>query len=187
MELGDLEGAVRALETGESDPPSGDDLRRLRAAIHGLERVFSSAAAAFAREGGHLVDGPGTPAGWIGRNCHMSSSSAAGRLCVGRELESLPEVRRALEAGEIGFQSASPLCHLPEQLGEKRDCFDELQMVGYAKQFSVAQLRLLCKHARHAADPDGFYSDSEEDFERRWLHIHPMQDGMHRSEEQPSE
>ena len=179
MELGGLEAAVRALETHESDHPSADDLRRLRAAIHRLERVFSSAAAAFAREGGHLVDGPGTPAGWIGRNCHMSSSAAADRLCVGRELESLPEVCRALEAGEIGFQSASLLCHLREQLGEKRDCFDEAQMVGYARQFSVAQLRLLCRHARHAADPDGFYRDSEEDFERRWLHINPMQDGMH--------
>ncbi len=179
MELGDLEAAVGIVESNEPYRPTGDELRRLRTAIHRLERVFSSAAAAFAREGGHLAEGSCTPAGWIGRNCHMSSSSAADRLCVGRELESLPEVTRALEAGEIGFQSASLLCHLRDQLGDKRDCFDEQQMVGYARQFTVAQLRVLCKHARHAADPEGFYRDSEEDFERRWLHINPMLDGMH--------
>src|ERR1051325_5899312 len=129
MELGELEAAIDGLDSAE---PSGDDLRRLRAAIHRLERVFSCAAAAFAREGGHQVESPCTPAGWISRNCHMSSSSAADRLCVGRELELLPLVTGALEAGEIGFQSASLLCHLRDQLGEKRDRFDEEQMVGYA-------------------------------------------------------
>ncbi len=52
-------------------------------------------------------------------------------------------------------------------------------MVGYAKQFRVAQLRVLCRDARYAADPDGFDRDSEKSYERRWLHISPMLDGMH--------
>ena len=107
----------------------------------------------------------------------MSATAAADRLCVGRELDSLPLVSEALTAGEIGFHAASQLCHLHEQLAGKP--FHEKQLVGYAKQFSVAQLRVLCKHARHASDPEGFERDAEEDFERRWLHINPMLDGMH--------
>lgn len=173
MQFGELERAIDALEDVEF---SAEDLRRLRTAIHRLEKVFSCGASAFAREGGHLAEGPCTAAGWISRNCRMSASSAADRLCVGRELESLPAVSEAIEAGEIGYQSASLLCHLHEQIGDR---LDEEQMVGYAKQFTVAQLRMLCRHARHAADPDGFERDAEEDFERRWLHINPMLDGMH--------
>jgi hypothetical protein len=162
-----------------TDRARGEELQELRAVIDRLEREFARSASAFARERGHLLDNACTAVGWIARPCNMSSSAAADRLCVGKQLESLPEVSRALGSGEIGFQSASQLCHLYEQLGERRDGFDEQQMVGYARQFTVAQLRVLCKHARHAADPDGFYRDSEEDFERRWLHINPMLDGMH--------
>src|SRR5438270_9667131 len=47
------------------------------------------------------------------------------------------------------------------------------------RRFSVENLRLCCRHARHVADPDGFDRDCEEDFERRWLQVDPMLDGMH--------
>lgn len=178
MQLGGLNQAVSELEVVEHGA-SGDDLRCLRAVIDRLELLFARAASSFARGGGHLLEGPCTAVSWISRNCHLSSTSASDRLCVGRELESLPEVSCALATGEIGYQSASLLCHLREQLGDKRDALDEEQLVGYARQFTVAQLRVLSKHARHAADPEGFDRDSEEDFERRWLHISPMLDGMH--------
>src|SRR5256885_6808267 len=109
----------------------------------------------------------------------MSRTAAADRLCVGRQLDELPEVSRALAAGEIGYQSASVICHLREQLGERWDPANEAETVGYARRFSVEHFRLLCRHARHAADPDGFDRDSEDDFERRWLKVSPMLDGMH--------
>lgn len=179
MELGGLREAIAELESDECAGVSGDDLRGLRSAIDRLERVFAGAASSFTREGGHLLEGPCSPVTWISRNCKLSFGSAADRLCVGRELESMPDLSRAVAAGEVGYQAASVLCHLREQLGDKRDALDEEQMVGYATQFTVAQMRVLCKHARHAADPEGFERDAEEDFERRWLKISPMLDGMH--------
>ena len=174
MNLAALEQAIDGLE---GLAWSAEDLRRLGTCIHRLDGVLSRGAAEFAREGGHAADGASTAVGWLAHNCHMSATAAADRLCVGRELDSLPLVSEALAAGEIGFQAASQLCHLHEQLAGKP--FVEEQLVGCAKQFSVAQLRVLCKHARHVADPDGFERDANEDFERRWLHINPMLDGMH--------
>ena len=85
----------------------------------------------------------------------MSVTSAADRLCVGEQLQSPPKIAEALSAGEIGYQSTSVLCHLREQLGEKRDLFDEEEMLDYGRRFSVLHLRMLCRVARHAADPDG--------------------------------
>src|SRR3979411_120384 len=109
----------------------------------------------------------------------MSATSAADRLCVGAQLESLPKVAEALSSGEIGYQSASLLCHLRDQLGDKRELFDEEEMLELARRHSVASLRYLCRYARHCADPDGFFNDAEADYSRRELHISQMSDGMH--------
>ncbi|TME53164.1 MAG: DUF222 domain-containing protein [Chloroflexi bacterium] len=120
-----------------------------------------------------------TPTSWVARTCGLSRTAAADRLCVGKHLSSLPAVADALAKGEIGFQSTSAICHLRDQLREKWDPANESETVEFARGFSVEDFRALCQHARHAADPDGFEKDSEDDYERRWLEVNPMLDGMH--------
>jgi len=128
--------------------------------------------------GDHLVDGNISAASWISRTCAMSVTSAADRLCVGEQLESLPLVAEALSRGEIGYQSASVICHLRDKLGEKRDGLDEEQWIGFAREYSVKDLRWLAAHTRYALDPDGFERDTEESYEERFLHISEM-NGMY--------
>src|SRR6202162_2182511 len=88
------------------------DPNRYPAVIHSLDGDFSSVARDAQRAGDHLVAGNITAASWIARTCGMSINSAADRLCVGEQLESLPKVAAALSSGEIFYQSISPLCHL---------------------------------------------------------------------------
>ncbi|MDQ2942288.1 MAG: HNH endonuclease, partial [Candidatus Dormibacteraeota bacterium] len=95
------------------------------------------------------------------------------------QLESLPKVAAALRSGEIGYQSVSILCHLRDKLGEKRDLFNEEEMLGFARDFSVPGLRRLCVYAFHVTDPDGFFNEAEENYDRRRLHISQMSDGMY--------
>jgi hypothetical protein len=155
------------------------DLPQYRAAIDALEGDFASEARAAQKAGAHLVNGNITAASWIARTCNMSVTSAADRLCVGEQLESLPKVAAALASGEIGYQSASVLSHLRDKLGEKRDRFDEDEMLGFARDFSVSGLRRLCAYAWHIADPDGFFNEAEENYTRRRFHISQMPDGMY--------
>src|SRR5438445_12493018 len=176
--LSKLEAAIREFQARELDS-GDDDPKRLRAAIDALEGEFSSVVRRAQKRGDHLVEGNITAASWISRTCAMSVTSAADRLCVGEQLQSLTKVAAALSSGEIGYQSASVLCHLREQLGDKRDLFNEDEMLGYARRFSVFHLRMLCRVARHAADPDGFFNEAEENHLRRRLHISLMSDGMH--------
>src|SRR5437879_11232807 len=154
------------------------DPKGLRAGIDALEGEFAAEVKDTQRSGDHLVDGAITAASWISRTCGLSVTSAADRLCVGEQLQSLTKVAAALSSGEIGYQSASVLCHLRDQLGEKRDLFDEEEMLDYARRFSVFHLRMLCRVARHAADPDGFFTEAEENYLRRRFHISLMSDGM---------
>jgi Domain of unknown function (DUF222)/HNH endonuclease len=174
--LSELTAAVRGFQAREDRRV---DLKGLRAVIDALECEFAVEARSCQESGTHLADGTATVVTWIGRTCAMSATSAADRLCVGAQLESLPKITEALRSGEIGYQSASLLCHLRDQLGDKRELFDEDEMLDHARRHSVASLRYLCRFARHIADPDGFFNEAEADFSRRRLHISQLSDGMH--------
>src|SRR5256884_474258 len=154
------------------------DPKRLAAIIDGLQGVLCKVLDRGRKRGDFQLDRL-SPASWAGRPLGLAHHSAADRLCVGKHLDSLPETSAALVKGEIGYQAASALCHLREQLGEKWQPDNEAQMVGYARQFSVEHFHACCRHARHVADPVGFDKDCAEDFERRWLKVDPMLDGMH--------
>jgi hypothetical protein len=168
--LSKLKAAVREFQASDEHV----DSKELRIVIDSLEGTFCANARRSQLGGEHLVAGNISAASWIARTCGMSVSSAADRVCVGEQLESLPKLAAALDSGQISFQSTSVLCHLREQLGEKSDLFDEEEMLEYAREYSVFQLRKLCNAARHAADPDGFFNDAEESFLRRRLHISQM-------------
>src|SRR6266851_1730092 len=175
-DLSKLGSAVREFQAREE---LRFDLKELRSLIDALEAEFSAEARRVQLGKEHLADGSATVVTWLSRLCGMSASSAADRLCVGSQLESLPKLAQALSSGEIGYQSAALLCHLRDQLGEKRDRFNETEMLELARNHSVSALRFLCRYARHVADPDGFFREAEADYSRRRLHVSPLIDGMH--------
>src|ERR1700737_5050041 len=172
----EVEATVRKFLAREER--GGVDLKSYRALIDGLEGDFSSEAREAQKSGEHLASGLATAATWISRTCNMSVTAAADRLRVGKQLESLPKVAAALSTGEIGYQSASLLCHLRDWLGEKRELFDEEEMLGYARDYSVFHLRKLCNGAKHAADPARFFEEAGAHYTRRRLHVSVMPDGM---------
>src|SRR5882672_1183734 len=174
--LAKLLEAIREFQAREDRP---FDLKGLRGGIDALEGEFSSETRAAQLRGDHFGSGNPTVVTWVGRLCGMSATSTADRLCVGKQLESLPKIAEALCNGEIGYQSTALLCHLRDQLGEKRDLFNEEEMLDLARKHSVASLRYLCRYARHVADPDGYFNDAEADYSRRRLHLSQMSDGMH--------
>src|SRR5438128_9274628 len=127
----------------------GEELRELREVIDALEVDFSSSARAFQLQGGHLADGCPGVVSWLRQNCKMSGTSAADRVCVGKELESLPHTTEALASGRLGFQSAAAICHLYEQVPERREDLDEEALVVHAEQMGVAEVRDLCRRVRY--------------------------------------
>src|SRR5437762_6483527 len=175
-ELDQLEDSVR--EFRSSADFEFVDPKRLAALIDGLQgdlcKVLNRA-----RERGEHQLARLSPTSWAARTCGMSRSSTSDRLCVGQHLDSMPETSAALGSGEIGYQAAAAICHLRDQLGDRWEPANEAETVDNARRSSGENLRLCCRHARHVADPDGFDRDCEEDFERRWLQVDPMLDGMH--------
>jgi len=178
--LSELEAAVRKFHAREVEAPD-DDPKRMRSLIDALELEFSAMVRRAQKRGDHLVGGNITVGSWISQTCGMSVPSAADRVCVGEQLESLPRVAEAVSRGEIGYQSASVICHLRDKLGEKADHLDQEQWIGFAREYSVKDLNWLAAHTRYALDPDGFERDSEESYEERFLHISEMNGMYHLS------
>src|SRR5260370_2453340 len=133
--LSKLQAAVGEFQARELDP-SDDDPKRMRSLIDALELEFSAMVRRAQKRGDHLVGGNITVGSWISRICGMSVPSAADRVCVGEQLESLPVVAAALSTGELGCQAASVICHLRDKLGEKGDGLDEVQWIRLGRDSS---------------------------------------------------
>jgi hypothetical protein len=157
---------IEGLDDGEIDP------KQLSSVVDRLQLKFCRVVNQARERGEHRAFSPNISAvGWVAEICSMSRNSAADRLCVGKQIESLPKVAEALRSGEIGYQPVAVICHLNEQLAEKADRVVEEDWVGYAQTFDVRKLRDLAAITRHVVDPDGFVRDQNEDFEGRGLHI----------------
>lgn len=178
-----LKAAVAAFRNRDreslTDRARGEELRELRLVIDALEVEFSSAARQFQVAGGHLAGGYPGVVSWLRQNCRMSGSSAADRVCVGKQLETLPHTAESLAEGRLGYQSAAAICHLYEQAAERREELDESALVTHAEGLGVADVRNLCRRVRYAIDPEGSQRDDEFNFSRRRLHISQTSDGMH--------
>src|SRR4051794_27226396 len=116
-ELQVLEDAARNFEREVDD--DFVDPRRLSAVIDRLQGKLCRVVDAAKKRGDHLLAGQ-SACSWVAAQCQMSKTAAADRLCVGEQLANLPEVAQALGSGQIGYQAAAVICHLSEQVGEKR-------------------------------------------------------------------
>ena len=183
MILAELRASAQALAQRDLEPLTdaalGEDLRDLRGIIDSLEKSFSTTADAFRRRGGHLSSGYPTATAWLRVNCKLSSTSAADRLCVGKELATFPALAEAVDAGTMGFQSTAAVCHLLDQLGEKRERLDYDELIAWTAPMNVNEVRDLCKRVRYVVDPEGAERDDEFNFETRNLKISKLADGMH--------
>src|SRR5438094_6522456 len=171
-----LLAAVRGFEDEDDDFV---DPRALSSVVDRLQAKLCRVVDAAKKRGDHLRAGR-SRCSWVASECQMSKTSAADRLCVGEQLRNLPRIAEALSSGEIGYQATSVICHLSEQVGEKRQYIDQEDWVRFARRFSIKELRYLAHEARVQWDCEGFERESEESFELRSLHLSETTSGMYR-------
>src|SRR5256885_2611724 len=177
VELENLETAIAEFDR-EADRDCVDP-RRLSAGIDRLQGRLCRVVDAAKKRGDHLLAGQSACSG-VASQCQMSKAAAADRLCVGEQLANLPEIAQALGSGQIGYQAAAVICHLSDQVGEKRQYIDEEHWIGYARRFSIKDLRYLTYVARVRWDCEGFEQQTEEDYELRSLDLSETTGGMYR-------
>jgi Domain of unknown function (DUF222) len=168
LSIDDLEAATTRFEL-EADLDFVD-LSQLTGIINRLEGMRSKAAHRASVRGAHLLVGK-SACSWVASECQMSKTSAADRLCVGKQLENLPRLAGMLSCGEVGFQATSVVCHLQERVLEAGGSIDEEEWVEKARRLSIKELAGEAASTWHAIDPAGFNLKVEEAHERRQLFI----------------
>jgi hypothetical protein len=68
-----------------------------------IQVELSVVASEFAATDEYDQQGFDSPISWIKANCHMGGGAAGDRVCVGNQLQGLPETATALAEGRIGF------------------------------------------------------------------------------------
>src|SRR5258708_32387790 len=95
---------IEGLDDGEIDP------KQLSSLVDRLQLKFCRVVNRARERGDHWAFSPNISAvGWVADICSMSRSSAADRVCVGKQIESLPKAAAALRAGEIRFQAVAQI------------------------------------------------------------------------------
>src|SRR4029077_19850086 len=104
----------------------------------------------FAGREEYAVRGATIPIDCTRHSCHMTSTTAANSLAVGKNLERLPESIQAMKSGEVGF---AHLTVMARTMNAVPDRFCESRLLEQARESSPGKFHYICHHFRHAADP----------------------------------
>jgi Domain of unknown function (DUF222)/HNH endonuclease len=138
------------------------------------ELAFAREAAEFAASDAWDEDGSVSAVDWIRFTCHTTAGAAANAIAVGEALPRLAESHQAVVDGEIGFAHLAVMARTAEALGER---FDEMVLIGKAKENSPGKFFYICHHARHAADPKTYAAEQAEQVQQRRLKLSTWMDG----------
>ena len=168
------EEAALVRDRAPSGAELGEELVRFRHQIDLMEVRFSVLAAEFAKTDEYDLQGSLSPIDWIRFNCSMTSNAAADRLAVGERVADLPESLEAMGRGRIGFAHLSVMARTAEAVGER---FEEGALLDQACRNSPGKFHYVCRHYRHAADPEAFADEQVEQVENRHLSLSRWEDG----------
>ncbi len=169
---------VRAFSASDlTNEDRRERLRRQRHAIDLMEVSFSQEAADFAATDAYEEDGFVTPIDWIRFNCHMTSNAAADRVAVGGRLDELGNTVDALAYGQVGFAHLTVMARTANAVGNG---FSETALLDKARENSPGKFHHICRHYRHAADPNAYAAEQAEQAEQaenRSLSLSTWEDG----------
>ena len=146
-----------------AERPWGQELVELEHQIAELELQ----AAALAAELDPDID-------WYRFNCHLTSTAAADRINVGKQLARMPESVQAVESGQLGYAHLKVMARTADAVGI---AFDEQELITLAKENSPGKFYFKCLHYRHAVDPARYAREQEELYESRGLKVSTAEDG----------
>ena len=181
-----IASVVRAVErlrardrAGRAQAQVAQELIDLRHASDLLEVEFATVAAEFAASDEYERRGSATPVHWIRHSCNMTGHAAAGAVCVGEQMERLPNTVAALDAGDIGFGHVALLAGTARAASESPSAspFDEAPLLRKALVHTVSRFRHDCAHARHRIDAEAFLAEQVENAGWRRLELLPCEDG----------
>jgi uncharacterized protein DUF222 len=136
-------------------------------------------AADFAATNEYEADGSVAAIDWIRINCHLTGAQAANYVAAGKHVDDLPQTVLAMAEGKVGFGHLVAMARTADALAGSptTKAFNETGLLKKAMDNSVGKFLHICRHLRHAADPQGYVATEAEMVEIRSLQISSDEDG----------
>ena len=121
---------------------------------------------------------------WLQSRLHVTSTAAYAQVRTARQLEELPHVAAAFQAGQISSQHVSVICRAMGQI--EKTCLEpggaERELVEEAREKDPYSLQHHWQQMRYQADQEAGVVAEEEQRERRWLQLKQTPDDTWRIE-----
>lgn len=179
---------VRSLATGEARDLLGASTAGERAGwVVGLQQLADAASAAMltavevfdAHGDGQALHGAASTQAWLRGACRVTGAEAAERVRIARAARGLlaDPVQQVVD-GALTYEHLRAVergtRHLP---ADQRQAAVGL-LTDLAQVAPVGHVRTAGKHLAYVADPDGSLAEAQHRFDRRYLTLAPLMDGM---------
>ena len=152
-----------------------------RRAMDLQQLFFAQDAAVVAASPAFQELGYQTPLEWIRQETKMETGDAADAICVGEQMEAIPESVDAMVAGEIGYSHLVVIARTADALRMSATSrgFDERRLLERARaEENLTLFGKFCLRYRHAMDPDAYVKEELEGVAARKLEITGAGQGM---------
>lgn len=183
--LADVLGAVRALPTGDAVGWTPAEraawLVGMRQLVDAAEAGFTEVLAAFdARGDGETLHAARSTASWLRGAAHLAPGDATERVRIARGLRdgALEAPVAGMADGTVTYDQARAIARAVRPLPDAEVLPAVQTLTALAVQADAGRVRFAGRHLRAVADPDGSRIQFEADYERRFLMLSPLLDGM---------
>src|SRR6202022_965573 len=157
----------------------GEGLIQCReAGIDPLEGAFANGLRRFDKSGEFKADGALSAVAWVRERCNLSGGAAAERVTVARQLETLPQIAKALATGDVGFQHVALIARTAENVGSGPVQKEETNLLQAAKTMDPGRFAAVAKGFEHRVDAAAALAEANHAYQRRYFHIREPQNGM---------
>jgi hypothetical protein len=172
--LDDLPRWVSSLD----DASLGEPLIEIREVIDRSESVFASGLRRFDKSGEYKADGALSAVAWVRERCNLSGGAAAERVSVARQLETLPQIEKALAKGDVGYQHVALIARAAENVGSAPVQKEQQNLLKAAQTMDPGRFAAVAKGFEHRVDAAAALGEANHAYERRYLHLSEPQNGM---------
>ena len=182
MELEALTEAIDDLIASAADPSvyaDAESIEYLHREMARLDAVTTQAVAAFDASGDWALDGAKSASAWVATRCRLPKGECRRRAHLGRQLNDLPECRKAWSAGEINAAHVGTIAALSRDTTKEALERDEAILVDQAKSLRFGQFTQATAYWEQHADPDGTDETSEKRKSRRDVYLTSSFNGVY--------
>lgn len=155
-------------------------LAGLRQLVDATEARFTQVLAAFDATGdGETLHAACSTSSWLQGALHLSGCDAASRVHVARNArDELATPLASMAEGRMTYEHVRSIQRCLRPLPPNTHAEATVLLTDLAERVDPGRVRAAGRALREVIDPDGSLSEADTQFERRYLHLSPLLDGM---------